>query len=156
MKKILLLSAIVLTFTTCKKDKKIAPVTLFDATGTWSLYSWKGDGLDVTADEYPCMSENVLILNTNLSANGSFIGNDTCYVTHNLNTNVLGGLRGPAIGVPGQEPYTNVWHRTGNDIYIGWQRYAITKVNDKLYLTLNDTSVINGVKYITTTVQVKK
>ncbi len=158
MKKILLLFAIILIFTTCKKDKKIAPATLLDVTGTWTLYSWNDNAygnINATATDYPCMSENVLTINADQTTLTNYIGSDTCYVTHDLRTGVT-GLRGSAIGLPGQASSSNTWHRNGNDIYVANQHYRVTSANGKLLLTYRDTVIINGSQYFLTTVDVKQ
>jgi hypothetical protein len=158
MKKAIFLFAIVLVFTTCKKAKNIAPVSLLDVTGKWALYSWNDNAytnINATADDYPCMSENVLTINSDQTTLTNYIGTDTCYVTHDLKTGVT-GLRGSAIGLPGQASSSNTWHRNGNDIYVGNQLYRVTSENGKFMLTWRDTVVINGQQYFTTTVDVKQ
>jgi hypothetical protein len=158
MKKILFLFVIILAFTTCKKDKKIAPAPLLNVTGTWTLYSWNDNSytnINATATEYPCMSENVLTINPDQTTHTNYIGSDTCYVTHDLRTGVS-GLRGSAIGLPGEASLSSTWHRNGNNIYVGNQLYRITSENGKLLLTYRDTVTISGNQYFLTTVDVKQ
>ncbi|HZX57134.1 MAG TPA: hypothetical protein VFE54_00355 [Mucilaginibacter sp.] len=158
MKKILSLFAIILVFTTCKKDKKIAPVTLLDVTGTWTLYSWDDNAytnINATVSDYPCMSENVLTINPDQTTHTNYIGTDTCYVTHDLRAGGS-GLRGTAIGLPGEASSSSTWHRNGNDVYVGNQLYRITSENGRLLLTYRDTVTINGTQHFLTTVDVKQ
>ncbi|MDB5154864.1 MAG: hypothetical protein JWR54_3615 [Mucilaginibacter sp.] len=157
MKKILFLAAIVLFFITCKKNKTVAPV--IDATGTWTLYSWKSDiplsNLYVTADQYPCMSDNVLIFNKNHAYTSNYMGKDTCYVTHDFN-NFPGGLKGTALGISGQPEISGSWHQDGNILYFGSYHGVMSNANGKTALTLNDSISYNGNKYFASTVDIKK
>ncbi|HTE02291.1 MAG TPA: hypothetical protein VK668_23540 [Mucilaginibacter sp.] len=156
MKKPLLLFAIAAMLFSCKKESKQTPI--YDVSGKWGLYSWKANipyDIDVNANEYPCMSENELVFNTDQTTLSSYIGHDTCYVTHNL-IDTHGGLRGTAIGVPGEASIPATWFRKGNDIYIGPEHGVITKVGDKLLLTIYDTLFYNGNKLFVTTVNIKK
>ena len=158
MKKIFLAIAVIFLFATCKKDSSSStttpPVTLLDATGSWSLYSnnntYFTSGL-VTVADYPCIGDNILTLKADSTYSSSYTGADTCYVTasHAIGSAVT-------MGTPGVAPVTGTWHRNGNNIYIGALEYGIAKVNGALILNLNYSLTINGVGYTVTAVYNKK
>jgi hypothetical protein len=157
MPKNLFLLLIIILFTTCKKDKQITPVT-YDVTGKWTLYSYQTQifgGLDVTADQYPCIAENVLTLNADFTSGLAYTGSDPCYVTP------LGRL-GTTIGTPGQPITASTWSLSGNTLYFvfpttkGSDHGVIASVAGKLHLTTVDTIVYNSNRYTVTSVAIKQ
>jgi hypothetical protein len=144
----------VLLLTTCKKDAKTNTGATLDVTGTWTLYSWKsnlGSPLDVTANEYPCIADNVLTLNANGTTKLIYTGSDSCYVTA-----IHHGSGVTTIGIPGQAAVTSTWRQDGNNVYLpdnSGNPGVVTNVNGKLYMTTTVTETGGGV---ITTVDVKQ
>ncbi|HEY8782036.1 MAG TPA: hypothetical protein VIM16_10500 [Mucilaginibacter sp.] len=122
MEKYFVLIFISIVFITCKKAK-----TELDVIGKWSLYSWQqgsSTGLIANATQFPCLSNNLLQINTNYTASTNYIGTDTCYVRQNA--------------------ISSTWSRSGNDIYIGGEHLKISSSNRKLYLTTTSTITQGG------------
>jgi hypothetical protein len=156
LKKILPLIAVVILFATCKKGGNTTPTTSsLDVVGSWTAYSYQTNAgnINVSVAQYPCMSDNVLMINADQTTETSYIGADTCYISaqHTGTSGVT------TFGVPGQAPYAETWHRSGNDIYIGTEHMIISSENGKLYLTAHDTINNSGASpLIVATVEVKE
>jgi len=155
MKKYLLFCLLaVLLLANCKKDAKTNNTATLNVTGTWTLYSWKSDVgaiLDVTANQYPCIAENVLVLNANGTTNLTYTGSDSCYVTA-----IHHGSGVTTIGIPGQAAVASTWRLDGNNLYLPNNNGApsvVTSVSGKLYMTTTVTEPGGGV---ITTVDVKQ
>ena len=153
-KYILLGLLVLLLFTTCKKETKTNTTTTLDVVGKWNLYSWNGNvpsNLNVTADQYPCIAENVLTLNANGTTNLSYTGLDSCYVTA-----IHHGSGLATLGVPGQASTASTWTLDGDKLYLPGNNGSpsiITNVNGKLHMTTTVTETGGGV---ITTVDVKQ
>jgi hypothetical protein len=148
MKKIIFLVAVALLFITCKKEQKLPRV--IDATGTWTLYSWKetpAGSLDVNADQFPCISNNVLTFNKDQTFTRNYVGKDTCFVASSPIT---------WMGMPGQASLTGSWHQDGNTVYWYSSHGTISTSNGKTFLTSIDTVNGAGNRYTITTVDIKK
>jgi hypothetical protein len=158
MKRILpLISIALLLFTCSKKDtpKKTSP----DITGTFALYSLKSPNLDVTADTYPCMAENVIVFNSDSTFVASYKGADSCYVT--AIRGYVNGVGPTMIGIAGQPSQSGSWHQNQNDLYlvfaIGTSHKIITTENGKLVLKETATyHNLDGTAFTISTVNIKK
>jgi len=141
MKKYLFLICVTILLFGCKKDKSVTPTPpQLDVVGTWSLYSWQQTNLDATVTKYPCLSENILKINSDNTTAENYTGKDTCYIVR-----PTGPLTSwTAIGIPGQAVVSNTWRRNGNDIYIGSEHSVISNSNGTLFLTTTDT-ITSGV-----------
>ena len=156
-KNLLLSLCVILFLAACKKESKpVAPVT-YDVVGKWSLYSWRStspDSLNVNADQYPCIADNVLTLNTDGTSSLSYIGIGNCVVTP-----ATTGVTPTYIGMKGQLTTMSTWNIDGNKLYMASNEKnpgTITNLNGKLRLTLIDTVIYNSIKYTVTTVDIKQ
>jgi len=146
MKKTFLALAIIFSFAACKKDNK-QPSTVIqplNATGSWALYSNDDTFFTVgkvTADQYPCIANNILTFKSDSTYSSNYTGTSICYVS------AVRGNGSTTLGMPGQPPQTGTWRRNGNDIYIGTEHYVISNPNGKLTLNLNSSFTVNGVSY---------
>jgi len=156
MKNTFFLFAIILLLAACSKDKKVTPpiITPLDVTGQWSLYSsddtFFTTGI-VTANQYPCITNNIITFKSDSTYSSQYTGTDICYITP-----THGGNGSAAIGEPGQPVKTGTWRRNGNDIYIGTDHYVASKVNSSLVLNATGSFTLNGTTYTITSVFHKK
>ena len=85
MKNTFFLFAIILLLAACSKDKKTTPaVKLLDVTGSWSTYSQDDTFFtlgNVTADQFPCIADNVITFNPDSSYTSKYIGANVCWIT---------------------------------------------------------------------------
>jgi hypothetical protein len=159
MKKISLCLLLVFLFIACKKEHKPATTVKYDVSGTWALTSYQTNfagGLNVSAVQYPCLSNNITIFYNDSTALVNYTGNDTCYVTpvHTAGSHV--------IGFPGLAPINSTWKLRGNMLYITYPGNpksipgTLTSVNGKLTITFRDTVASGGNNYYINTVDVKQ
>jgi len=155
MKNTFFLFAIILLLAACSKDKKTTPaVKLLDVTGSWSTYSQDDTFFtlgNVTADQFPCIADNVITFNPDSSYTSKYIGANVCWITPQH-----GGNGSISFGDPANAAQTGAWRRNGNDIYIGKEHYVVSNVNNKLVLNYNTSLLINGTTYTVTAVFYKK
>ena len=110
-KKLLTILLIAVAFAHCKKDNKPSQ-ELNDVVGTWSLYSYSHNFPDVSVsvDQYPCLSDNLLIFNSDQTGQTNYIGKDTCYITP-VNRSYY-----ETVGLPNEPSETTNWAKNGNRI----------------------------------------
>ena len=142
MKKLKSLFVAGLLITACSKNTVkpsatvIAPI---DVTGSWSIYSTtENNNPTITADQYPCLAENVITFKSDSTWSAAYSGTDVCYTSPK-------GVGASTEGTPGAAPNTGTWHRNGNNIMLGaGSTSVVTNVNGKLTLTETDIFTLHG------------
>src|ERR1700759_399450 len=141
MKKLPILILTVLLFSACKKDNKIV-----DAAGTWSLYSWDYDGppssIHASVSQYPCIADNVIIFNKDLTYTSKYIGNDTCFVSPPPVS--FPPITGSWIGMPGQAQVSGTWSQNGNTVSWAGAQGTISTSNGKIFITIHTPLIYAG------------
>jgi hypothetical protein len=96
MNKKLLFALIFLAFISCKKNDvtpdpaqdKINPV------GTWYLKSTAHGTVSYNNSDFPCLSNNKLIINSDGTFHSHYSANDTCYILNTPSTKITIGKSG--------------------------------------------------------------
>ncbi|MBV8388849.1 MAG: lipocalin family protein [Mucilaginibacter sp.] len=156
MKKLPILILMILLFASCKKNQK--PTPIIDPTGTWTLYSLDTDAppypIHSNVQQYPCMADNVLTFNKDLTYTINYTGKDTCFIGTSPYT--FPAIKGPWIGMPGEAQISGGWRQDGNTVYWGPGQGTISTSNGKTFLTAHTSVTYNGVTYDYKTVTVKQ
>jgi hypothetical protein len=86
-----------------------------DPVGIWKLESsvttQNGNTSTINTTSYPCIAKNILTINSDGTANGSYTGNDTCFIVKYSDTQF------EALGMKG-DSRSGTWTKSGNSITI--------------------------------------
>jgi hypothetical protein len=134
-----LILCFLMLFVACKKNDSPAPGVVppksINPVGTWSLVSFteqvNTNSVSYSATDFPCLSDNKLLINVDGTVVGKYIGSDSCIV-YRMGTTTF------TLGIPGRDSTKGTWTQSVNTIY--------TKINNQN--TTGQISTTTGVSQI--------
>lgn len=145
MKKFLFYIFLCALIVNCKKDNQ---PKLLDITGTWKMNTLASGSISASLDQYPCLENNVMVINSDGSGVGNYTGTTACtYSSSSPFYNIV-------LGSPDEGTTQITWTRTGNNVV--FKQVSPQGVHLNFYGTIgsaNNKTVLSIIDTLNSTIQ---